>query len=841
MLPDTQQSTSQRTSATNQRNAQTARGGAFFQALDMLGILLRRWYLFVLSVGLAIFCAKVYLLYTPAVYTRQASILIKDHQNSHSQVNQALARFGFYNSIDVNNELFALRSPDLAAEVVRRLHLEMNYMAQGRFHEEPIYGNKLPVELEVLGMKPVETCEFDFHLDPAGYVVLSSLSRNGAEFKGAYRGHVGSVIRTPIGDVSVQRSQSYTPQDIKLRVFRTGFQTAVNSVMGRLAVQSVGEWSTIISLVYNDIDPQRAEDVLTTLIEIYNENWIKDNNRVAQSTSEFIGDRLSIIERELSGVEDDISDYRSAHLLPTGATDLSSAYMGQALSTREQARDLNTQINLVRSVRKYITTEANYFELIPNGAGLGGGISSKIERFNEMILRRNTLVNGSSDKNPRVVELTGEMEIMRNALVATIDDYIGVLNIQLGNTRDRRGEATSVIASAPQQHKHMLGMERQQKVKEQLYLYLLQKREENELTQAFTAYNSRVITPASGSNAPTSPVESYIYSIAMLVGLAIPAVILVLIDLFNNQVRGRKDLEGLHVPFVGEIPLAIHKRTRWERIKKNAIGIWHWIRPPKHIKEVKDLHMVIKHHSRNIINEAFRVVRTNLEFMSAHGGRNKVLMTTSFLPNSGKTFLVSNLVTSFAQKKKRIIAIDLDMRKASLSAMVDKPNVGVADYLSGNVEDFHDIICPVEGQDNLFVIPVGTIPPNPTELLFEETLPRMLAQLREEYDYIFLDCPPVEIVADATIVAKHADLTIFCIRADGFDRSWLPEVDRYYTENQLPKMCIVLNGTRSSFSYYGYGYHRYGYGRYGYSYGYGYGRRNHSGKSYAYDSYHEED
>lgn len=841
MLPDTQQTTSQRTSATNQRNAQGGRGGAFFQALDLVGLLLRRWYLFVLSVAVAILCAKVYLLYTPAVYTRQASILIKDQQNSRSMQNQALARFGFYNSVDVNNELFALRSPDLAAEVVRRLHLEMNYMAQGRFHEEPIYGNKLPVEVEVLGLKATETCEFDFHLDAEGYVVLSDLVRNGAQFRGAYRGHVGSVIRTPIGDVSVRRSLSYTPQDIKLRVFRTGFQTAVNSVMGRLSVQSVGEWSTIISLVYNDIDPQRAEDVLTRLIEVYNENWIKDNNRVAESTSEFIGDRLAIIERELSGVEDDISDYRSSHLLPTGATDLSSAYMGQAMSTREQARELNTQISLVRSVRKYITTEANYYELIPNGASLGGGISGKIEAYNEMILRRNTLINGSSDKNPRVVELTNEMAIMRNALVATIDDYIGVLNVQLGNTNDRRGEATSVIASAPQQHKHVLGMERQQKVKEQLYLYLLQKREENELTQAFTAYNSRVITPASGSNAPTSPVESYIYGIAVLVGLAIPAVILILLDLFNNQVRGRKDLEGLHVPFVGEIPLAVHKRTRWQRMRHAMIGLWYWIRPPKHLKEVKDIHIVIKRSSRNVVNEAFRVVRTNLEFMSAHGGRNRVLMTTSFLPNSGKTFLVSNLITTFAQKKKRIIAIDLDMRKASLSAMVDKPSVGVADYLAGNVEDFHDIICPVEGQENLSIIPVGTIPPNPTELLFEEALPQMLAQLREEYDYIFLDCPPVEIVADATIVAKHADLTIFCIRADGFDRSWLPEVDRYYTENQLPKMCIVLNGTRSSFSYYGYGYHRYGYGRYGYSYGYGYGYGRKKGdQGYAYDSYEEE-
>lgn len=829
MLPET---TTQTAAVAAPKKVQS-RGGIFYQIVDIIVSLLHSWYWFVLTVALALMCARVYLLMTPAVYTRTASILIKDGKNKMPSLPQMLLSPGA--SVDVKNELFTLRSPEIASEVVRRLHLEMNYMSQGRFHEEATYGNTLPVNIEVKDLNNSETVNFMFKLKYDGSFIISDLSRDGAPHAGKFMGKVGQTIITPIGKILVTKSPSYTPQERELRVFRTSTQTAINNVMGRLVVSAVDDWSTIINLVYNDVEPQRAEDILSTVIQVYNENWMKDNNRVAVSTSEFIGDRLAIIEKELSGVEDDISDYKSANLLPTGANDMSSLYFGEAHSAELTQTRLNLELSMTRYIRNYITNDANKYQLIPAQPGGNANVGGQVGQYNQMVTKRNQLVVASSEVNPLVLKLNDEMEVLRDNIIKSIDNHIQTLNIQIAHNQLQQSKANNKVATAPQQNRYLLSVERQQKVKEQLYLYLLQKREENELSQAFTAYNSRVITPASGSNIPTFPIPSMVYSLAILLGLAIPAAIIILLEMINNRVRGRKDLEGVSIPFIGEVPLARHKVPFLKRMKNRFVAIRYYFFPPKHIKEDKTLHMVVKPNSRNVINEAFRVVRTNIEFMSAHGGRDKVIMLTSFQPNSGKTFLVSNLITSFSIKDKKVLAIDLDLRKSSLSAMVNKPKKGVADVLSGNVADYHDVIVPVENYGNLYVMPVGTIPPNPTELLFDKTLGEMLTALREEYDYIFLDCPPVEIVADATIVAQNADMSVFIVRADHFDRSMLPELERYYTEGRLPKMCMILNGTQSSFSYYGYGYRRYGYHRYGYGYGYSYGYRS------SYGGYTQED
>ena len=239
-----------------------------------------------------------------------------------------------------------------------------------------------------------------------------------------------------------------------------------------------------------------------------------------------------------------------------------------------------------------------------------------------------------------------------------------------------------------------------------------------------------------------------------------------------------------------------------------------------------------------MINEAFRVVRTNMEFMSGGDHANKVIMLTSFNPNSGKTFVVTNLITSFAIKKQRVLAIDLDLRKASLSAMADKPKIGISDYLSGVTDSFDDIVIRNATHDYLDVVPVGTIPPNPTELLYSPILSKMLNELRKEYDYIFLDCPPMEIVADATIISPLADMSIFVIRAELLEREALPELEKYYTEERLKKMSLILNGTTDAFSRYGY--HRYG-SRYGYGYGHRYGYSYRYGYRYGYGDHYDDD
>jgi capsular exopolysaccharide synthesis family protein len=388
---------------------------------------------------------------------------------------------------------------------------------------------------------------------------------------------------------------------------------------------------------------------------------------------------------------------------------------------------------------------------------------------------------------------------MRNSIISSIDNQVSTLNTQIQGLRGIQGLSTSRLLSNPKQAEYLLSVERQQKVKEALYLFLLQKREENELSQAFTAYNTRVITSPTGSMAPVSPNRRMILLAAMLLGILIPIAIIYLRENLNTKVRGRKDIEDLTIPFVGEIP-------QYDRKKRKKKG------------ESLTSHIVVKPESRNVINEAFRVVRTNMEFMTGADHVNKVIMVTSANPGSGKTFLTMNIATSFAIKEKKVIAIDLDMRRASLSEFINKPKLGISDYLNGRVADWHAVKYDLENYSNIEMIPVGTIPPNPAELLFSDRLQKLLDELREQYDLIFLDCPPVEIVADASVIAKYADMTLFVIRAGLMEREMLPVIEGYYKDQKFRNMSVLLNGTTAAGSRYGY--HRYGY-HYGYAYGYG--------------------
>ncbi|MDE5702210.1 MAG: polysaccharide biosynthesis tyrosine autokinase, partial [Bacteroides sp.] len=393
--------------------------------------------------------------------------------------------------------------------------------------------------------------------------------------------------------------------------------------------------------------------------------------------------------------------------------------------------------------------------------------STQISEYNNQLMERNSLVSHSSVKNPLVKEMDASLQALRSALVTSIDNQLVALNAQIKSQQNYSGQVTSQIASNPNQAKYLLSVERQQKVKESLYLYLLQKREENELSQAFTAYNTRIITMPGGSMIPTAPVKKNILLMAFALGLLIPVVVIFMMENMNTVVRGRKDLEHLTIPFVGEIQLSFRKKKKFSRQPQE-----------------KECVVAVKEKSRNVINEAFRVVRTNLEFMQDKESESYVIMLTSANPDSGKTFISFNLAASLGIKGKRVLAIDLDLRKGSLSQYAGSPKKGISDYLAGDVKDIKEIIVRPSEDARLEIIPVGTIPPNPTELLFSERLNQSIAKLRKEYDYIFIDCPPVEIVADATIISQLVDMTLFIIRAGLLDRSMLPEIERFYTDKK---------------------------------------------------------
>ena len=779
------------------KNAPAQNQQDFIRIQDLFYLCLNKWHWFVLSLAVCLGAAVWYLLTTPPVYTRSASILIKDDSKgkSTSGAMEDFADFGmFATSTNVNNEMGTLQSPDLMREVVSRLNLNMDYHTDGRFHRQTVYGEQLPVKTILVDFPANQAAAFTMQLKD-GNVTLFDFKKDEESIDGSFTGTLNDTISSPVGKIVIQPDSSYEKEEeTLLYVSHVPIQSAVAAYSMNLSVSQNDEKSNIITLTFKDVSTQRAEDVLNTLIAVYNENWVKDKNQIAVSTSMFINDRLGVIEGELGNVDNDISSYKSEHLLPDVQV-AASMYMAQANEANASIKELNNQAYMARYIRNYLTDETNRFRLLPASSGIeNANISTQISEYNNQLMERNSLVSHSSVKNPLVKEMDASLQALRSALVTSIDNQLVALNAQIKSQQNYSGQVTSQIASNPNQAKYLLSVERQQKVKESLYLYLLQKREENELSQAFTAYNTRIITMPGGSMVPTAPVKKNILLMAFALGLLIPVIVIFMMENMNTVVRGRKDLEHLTIPFVGEIPLSFRKKKKFSRQPQE-----------------KECVVAVKEKSRNVINEAFRVVRTNLEFMQDKESESYVIMLTSANPDSGKTFISFNLAASLGIKGKRVLAIDLDLRKGSLSQYAGSPKKGISDYLAGDVKDIKEIIVRPSEDARLEIIPVGTIPPNPTELLFSERLNQSIAKLRKEYDYIFIDCPPVEIVADATIISQLVDMTLFIIRAGLLDRSMLPEIERFYTDKKYKNMSLILNGTDG------------GSGRYGYKYGYKYG------------------
>ena len=777
----------------------------FLRIQDLFILCLAKWYWFVISLAILLGAATIYLLKTPPVYTRSTSLLIKEDGKSGSG-NEAAGVLGdidiFRTSTNINNEMLSMQSPAVMYEVVRRLHLDVNYTTDGRFYDPVIYGSDNPYEVSFFDLGDAESASFTLRPDKDGQVKLTDFTRNGEEADGDAVTALNDTVQTPVGRLLVNARPGSTAAQQTVFVSRISMQDATADYSSRLSVALNDEKSTVVNLTLQDVCTQRAEDVLNTLISVYNENWVKDKNQIAVSTSMFINERLGVIERELGNVDEDISSYKSENLLPDVQA-AASMYMAESSETNAKIQTLNTQLSMTRYVRSYLTGASSRNQLLPANSGIeNSGIEKQIAEYNTLQLRRNDLVANSSETNPLVVDMDHSLHALRDAIIRTLDNYVTTLNTQLRALQQSARQTTARIAANPSQGKYLLSVERQQKVKESLYLFLLQKREENELSQAFTAYNTRVIMPPSGSMAPTAPAKKNILLIAFVIGLIVPVAVIFLRESMNTRLRGRKDLEALTLPFIGEIPQAATK-------KKGTSDK----------KSTENNPIVVHEGSRDIINEAFRVLRTNLEFMTDKEQHSNVIVVTSFNPGSGKSFLAVNIAVSLAIKQKKVLVIDGDMRHGSTSAYVGSPQTGLSNYLSGHVNNLKDIIVTDARHANLQFLPVGTIPPNPTELLFSDRLKQLIDTVRSQYDYIFIDCPPIEMVADTQIIEQLADRTLFVVRTGLLERSMLPELQRIYDEKKYKNMALILNGTVGSGGHYGY---RYGY-RYGYHYGYGSG------------------
>lgn len=768
---------------------------------DVVFMTLRRWPWIILSVCVCVGIAILYVLRTPSIYTRTASIVIKDDSKGKS-VSSELDAFTDMGLIQTHSniidEVNKLQSSNVINEVIKRLELDVSYYVDGRFHKDLIYGPQVPVKVSYPDLMESESVAMTIELSGDGKYKISELTHGDeqSEINSDVIG-LGDTLKTSIGRIVVEKTPYFANHDLsKIYVVKLPLKSVCADFSSRLDVAQKSEKGNTINLTFTDKSTQRAEDFINGVINVYNEKWIENRNQISVSTSNFINERLGVIEGELGNVDQDISSYQSEHLIPD-VQQAASMYMSENQTTSAQLLDLNTQLQMTRHLRNYLNGEANKTQVLPTNSGIQNPtIETQVAEYNETMLQRNQYAANSSETHPRVMDLDSKLAGMRTSIISTLDNQITALNTQIRSLQSSKSRTTAQIAANPTQAKYLLSVERQQKVKEALYLFLLQKREENELSQAFTAYNTQIITSPDGADMPTAPKKNQIIMIAFVIGLIFPFGVNYVRESNNTKVRGKKDLENLNIPLLGEIPSYKPKKSG-----------------------DSDNGIVVKQGKRNVINEAFRVLRTNIGFMAATDSGCSSIMITSFNPGSGKTFLTINLGISLAIKGKRVLIIDGDLRRATISKHIDFPKSGLSNYLIGENGDISSVIVNDNIVSGLSILPVGTIPPNPTELLETERFRDLVQRLRNSYDLILIDCPPVDMMADAQIIEQVVDRTIFVIRAGLLDRSMLVELEKMAENKRLKNIGVVLNDTIADG-------HRYGY-KYGYGYGYGYGNYSH--------------
>lgn len=777
---------------------------------DVFAIALQYWYWIVISIIICTGIAVLNVKRTTPIYTRSCSVIIRDDAQSSvgsSSVDLSDIGIGMSNTI-LQDEMASLKSPDLMEQVVKKLKLTVSYFSPGHFHNNVLYGSNLPVNVNFPDMPDDETASLTIQINEKGHLSVQNVIINGKPLivPSADDLNWGSVIGTSSGRVIITKTPFFREgQPQTIIVNRLTLTAATNIYEGEIAIDQVNKKSNVVIISCNDASKQRGDEILTSLVNAYNQDWIKSRAEVVAVTSNFITDRLNILERELGSVDSDISSYKSSNLIPD-LGQVSSMYMQQSNSASNQIVTLSNQLQMARYLKNFIISEGRNNTVLPVNTVIGANIESQIAEYNGIMMQRNSHLTNTSPSNPIIVELDSRLAALRSSILASLDNEMVGLSNSIASLEHSEQTANARVAANPRQAQFLLSAERQQKVKETLYLYLLQKREENELSQAFTSVNTRMLRRPSGSNAPTYPKTEQTYLIGFLVGLILPFVIIYVIETLNTKIRGRKDVEGLNIPIVGEIPLFRHNKGKWYKFYKS----------PSRMRDdlPADDDVVVSEGCRDIINEAFRVLRTNVSFITADS-IPCVSMLTSFNPGSGKTFVSVNLGISLALKGKKVLLIDGDMRRGSLSRIVHSPKKGLAEYLNGSQRDVDQLIISNTVVNNLSILPTGVFPPNPTELLESSRFDNLVQYLRTEYDYIFIDCPPVQMMADAQIIDKVCDRTFFVIRVALFERSMLPELDRLYRSKSFRNMALIINGSETA-------------ARYGtsYRYGYGYSRKN---------------
>ena len=774
------------------------------------------WPWFLASILICLIGAWGYLYFQTPVYQVSASIMIKDDKKGGNSGSADLENLGLGGVItsaqSIDNEIEVLRSKTILKEVVNRLELYITYYDEDEFPKREMYktspvvvnltaqeADKLPsaalIDMQLssdggldVNLK-VGLNEYNKRFDklPAvfptnvgtfGFTLRDSLLNGQVEGRKDVR-HISAVVSQPFG-------------------MAKGYQWALT-----IAPTSKATSVATVSLVNTNI--QRGQDFINKLMEMYNRNTNNDKNEVAEKTREFINERIKIIDEELGNTEEKLETFKRNAGLTDISSDAQLAVSGNAEYEKKRVEN-GTQINLVRDLAKYINNPLNEYEVLPSNIGLtDNGLTTQLERYNELVIERKRLLRTSTENNPMIINLDMSIRAMKANVKAAIDGTLQGLLIVKADLDREASRFSRRISDAPGQERQYVSIARQQEIKAGLYLMLLQKREENAIMLAATANNAKIIDEPVAEGGPVSPKPKMIYMIALGLGVGLPVGIIFLTSLTKFKIEGRGDVEKLtRLPIVGDVPLTGEKN--------GSIAVFE--------------------NQNNLMSETFRNVRTNLQFMLGNG--QKVILVTSTVSGEGKSFISANLAISLSLLGKKVVIVGLDIRKPGLNKVfnISRKEQGITQYLSNPEKNLMDFVQASDVSKSLYILPGGTVPPNPTELLARDGLDKAIETLKKNFDYVILDTAPVGMVTDTLLIGRVADLSVYVCRADYTRKAEFTLINELAENNKLPNLCTVINGLDLQKRKYGY---YYGYGKYGkyygygkrYGYGYGYGEHNH--------------
>ena len=781
------------------------------------------WKWFVLSLLICLGLAAVYLRYTTPIYQSYAKLLIKDNEGQNNSRNSMLNSntLGMItNSNGIDNEMEILSSRSIAEQTVRDLKLYVNYYQKGKIKYHLLYKSN-PINVDVDAP----------HLEKLNTSIILEISKD----NGIY--HVTGTYYAPVGNsetyslFSIDKTFTKLPTTIGTRAGiltitantktpmadGTHMKVVINSpknesykYCGALSVNQTSKNTTIAQLTLRDENSQRAVDYLRQLVCCYNRQANEDKNEVAVRTEEFINSRLEKINGELGDTEGQLENFKKSHNMVELKMNAGQA-VGNANEYSQRLADANTQVELMNSINDYMNQPENRYQTLPSNVGLSdASATSLINKYNEIVLTRNRMLRSASENSPTVLPLTSQLDDLANSIRRAMVQARRNVEIQRNAIYDLYNKYQGQIQSTPEQERMLTQIGRQQEVKSGLYLMLLQKREENSISLAATADKGKLIDdPTTGGK--VSPKNTVIMLIAFIIGIAIPSIVLFILQFFRYKIEGHDDVASLTtLPIIADVAVAN------ESAKTKA-------------------DIVVHENNNSQMEEIFRAMRTNLQFMLKEG--QKTILFTSTTTGEGKTFTAANLSVSFALLGKKVILVGLDIRKPRLAQLfeIEDRKHGITNLIvkdNPTKEDIKEQILPSGINNNLDLLMAGPIPPNPAELVARESLDTIMTHLRDMYDYVLIDTAPVGLVTDTLQISRVTDVTVYMCRADYTPKESFDLVNSLSAEKKLPNMCVVLNGIDMSKKKYGY---YYGYGRYG-KYG-KYGRFNRSQRYGSYSSY----